>query len=148
MVFRLIYVSAASEHFDVTTIPSILRISRDNNSRDGVTGLLLFAGGSFLQVLEGAQEAVETTFARIEQDPRHAWIVRLREGEAPARTFPAWSMGWHDCAPGDEVDGLLQNITGRDDVLGLATGAAPEIDGILDAFASRKLGGTPTAIGV
>jgi hypothetical protein len=87
-----IYVSALSGTDD-TVLPDILRASQKNNERNGVTGMLLYADGNFLQVLEGPPQTVEETFARIEQDPRHHHIIVMSDEPTTQRDFADWSMG-------------------------------------------------------
>jgi hypothetical protein len=87
-----IYVSALTGTDD-SVLPDILRASQKNNARDGVTGMLLYADGNFLQVLEGPPEAVERTFARIEQDRRHSQVIVMSDEPTTQRDFADWSMG-------------------------------------------------------
>ncbi len=56
--------------------------------------MLLYAGGHFIQTLEGPAAAVDATYAAIERDRRHRnLIVALRE-DVDERVFPDWSMGF------------------------------------------------------
>jgi hypothetical protein len=73
-------------------INHILRTSRVNNSRQNVTGALLFSSGYFAQVLEGPQSAIEQTFERIQRDPRHGDVTILQGESRKQRSFPEWSM--------------------------------------------------------
>lgn len=90
-----------------TDVDRILRCAREQNSRLGVTGSLLFTGGHFAQVLEGTPEAVARTMAVIGADPRHEALKRLVEGELTQRRFGAWSMAFAD-APG--ADDLIEQL--------------------------------------
>lgn len=91
---RLVYISRAVPNFGDDEVQQILSISRARNQRLGVTGLLLFAGNSFIQALEGSREAVEAVFASIEKDGRHSWVIVLVREPIDRRSFPAWSMGF------------------------------------------------------
>ncbi len=62
--------------------------------RDGITGLLLYHDGNFLQILEGEAEKVQATFARIAANPRHRNLQRLPPVSVHTRLFPDWSMGF------------------------------------------------------
>lgn len=75
-------------------IRSILATSRRNNSRDGITGGLLFSEGCFAQVLEGPLDAVERAFERIQCDERHSDVTVLQSGPIATRDFPDWSMAF------------------------------------------------------
>lgn len=94
MPFELGYVSTATGVFGRDTLADILVTSRTLNSRNGVTGLLLYYGGHFLQVLEGSEEAVRETFGRICKDPRHHDIAVLFEETVEEPLYPDWSMGF------------------------------------------------------
>ena len=75
-------------------------ISRRNNIRDGITGMLLFEDGTFLQVLEGEEEAVDRTYTRIAGDPRHKKILLIARFELEQRSFNDWEMGYFDASGG------------------------------------------------
>ena len=95
-MYQIVYVSSATVHFAKPDMYALLAKSRANNARAGVTGMLLYRDGNFMQVLEGDEEAVRTVYARIEQDPRHRGSMVLLRGETPGRQFPDWSMGFRD----------------------------------------------------
>ncbi|PQA86631.1 BLUF domain-containing protein [Hyphococcus luteus] len=87
----LVYASAAAEA--APDLKDILAVSRRNNARNGLTGLLLFAEGNFIQALEGPGEALKATYERILKDPRHKLIIELYRAPIERRNFPDWSMG-------------------------------------------------------
>lgn len=103
----IVYVSQAAKAFSTNTLADLLTYSRKRNSADGVTGLLIyrynpdFKRGNFLQVLEGADDALKDVWSRISSDPRHHTIIVLEEGENAARMFGEWSMGFRNV---DESD--------------------------------------------
>jgi hypothetical protein len=80
-MLQMLYVSGASAHMTDAGIKEILTASRRNNLRAGITGMLLWADGVFIQILEGEQEAVRALYRRIEQ-------------VADKRLFTEWSMGF------------------------------------------------------
>ena len=95
-VFSLIYLSEGTVDFSQQDLRELLTKARENNSALGVSGMLLFKSGNFLQVLEGDEETVLALFKKISLDTRHARIVPLFQGVSPRRDFPDWSMGFHD----------------------------------------------------
>jgi hypothetical protein len=95
-IHQLIYTSAAKNAFDRPALAEILRIARRNNSAVGLTGLLAYHAGSFLQLLEGEEENVAAVFARIQRDPRHGEFRVLLRDKAPAPEFGEWSMAYID----------------------------------------------------
>ncbi len=93
----LVYVSSATRLLTQAELVELLAQSRDKNLKLGVTGMLLYQDGNFMQVLEGEADAVRPLFyGSIMQDPRHHDIIVLDEGELAERQFPDWSMGFRD----------------------------------------------------
>lgn len=103
---QIIYSSAATDRVSPADLLSVLAAARKNNTEAGITGMLLFHAGCFLQVLEGPVEAVETTYARIHLDRRHTNVKLLFRGKILEREFGDWSMGFPD------IDNLLKGIPG------------------------------------
>ncbi|WP_200372634.1 BLUF domain-containing protein [Thiocystis violacea] len=98
---HLIYVSTASKALSREELERILDSSIRHNALRNVTGMLLYANGTFMQALEGEEAAVDETYARILQDPRHTAIVMLHDGPLAARRFDDWSMGFRQLAAED-----------------------------------------------
>lgn len=92
-------------------ITGILAISRFNNSRDGITGALLFGGGCFAQVLEGPLPAIEQAFERIQCDIRHDHVIALAIEPVAERAFLHWSMAYAGNV-GTAAAPVLARITG------------------------------------
>src|SRR4051812_36074060 len=99
MIHQLIYASRSTRPLSEADVASILAAARQNNGKRGITGMLLYDAGSFLQVLEGEQTAVNDTFAKISDDPRHDGVVVLSRGDVPARGFGDWKMGLLELTP-------------------------------------------------
>lgn len=93
-LIQLVYASAAARPATPDELESILTHSRKANAAIGVTGLLLHDNGSYFQVLEGPQDAVEATFARISGDSRHGRVLRILTATVSERAFADWSMGY------------------------------------------------------
>lgn len=96
IVHQLIYTSSARSALDRAALAEILRIARRNNHAVGLTGLLAYHAGSFLQLLEGEEENVAVVFARIQRDPRHGEFRVLFRDQAPEPEFGEWSMAYID----------------------------------------------------
>ena len=97
-LYRLVYASKnllqGSEAEIAHAVSQILAASQRNNTRVDVTGALMFNAGAFAQVLEGPQQGVESTFERIQCDPRHGDVTVLQCGPAEGRSFTNWSMAF------------------------------------------------------
>lgn len=96
MCFYMLYVSSATRLLRPSELKDLLATSRANNEKASISGMLLYKGGNFMQLLEGDETAVRALYHRIERDPRHRGSIVLLEGTAEERQFPAWSMGFRD----------------------------------------------------
>jgi hypothetical protein len=93
MLVRLIYASRATSAITAESLGPILKTSRQTNSAAGITGVLVFSDGVFMQLLEGGRGAVSALYNRISRDERHHDVVLLSYDEVPERRFAGWSMG-------------------------------------------------------
>jgi hypothetical protein len=93
MLVRLMYASRAVPAVDQEELLSILRKSKANNPAQGITGVLCFSEGIFLQVLEGGRSAVNKLYNRITADHRHTQVELLGYEEIAERRFAGWAMG-------------------------------------------------------
>ncbi len=90
---RLTYISNFSRSLTRREIESIGNVSQTNNSRDGITGVLLCCGNIFFQILEGDPDRIDALYEKILQDERHNNILCLKsELNVKERRFPDWSM--------------------------------------------------------
>jgi hypothetical protein len=87
------YASRAVPAVDQEELLAIVRKSKANNPAAGVTGVLCFSEGIFLQVLEGGRSAVNRLYNRIASDSRHTDVELLCYEEIGERRFAGWSMG-------------------------------------------------------
>ena len=93
MLVRLIYVSRAVDPSSHDTTESIVEQSQHHNPTNGITGVLCFSGGVYLQALEGGRKAVNDLYGHIARDARHKDIMLLHYEEISERRFAGWSMG-------------------------------------------------------
>lgn len=100
-MISLTYVSAAVRLFSPAELLALLEKCRANNVGRGLTGLLLYKGGNFMQTLEGPEEPVQALHAIIARDPRHRGMITLLEHPLEERLFPAWSMGFRSLDNGE-----------------------------------------------
>jgi hypothetical protein len=91
---RLIYVSRFSAGVNRKALESILSVSRIQNRKKGITGVLCYAPGLFLQCLEGPRDAVNALYARILADSRHRSPTLLAYEDIHIRMFECWSMAY------------------------------------------------------
>jgi hypothetical protein len=98
-LYYILYVSVASGHMNDEDLDKILSKSRKNNQDRGLTGVLLFGQGRFIQLLEGHREVVDSTFSVIRLDSRHLDITVIASGNVGKRCFPEWFMGFKAIRP-------------------------------------------------
>jgi hypothetical protein len=92
MLVRLLYASRAVGT-SPDAIDAILAQSRQFNPGSGITGILCYGGGIFLQAIEGGRMAVSELYGHIQRDPRHKDVVLLHYQEIAERRFAGWTMG-------------------------------------------------------
>ncbi|HQX60742.1 MAG: BLUF domain-containing protein [Rhodoferax sp.] len=92
MLVRLLYASRAVDT-SVEAIDAILSQSRQSNPTCGITGILCYGGGIFLQAIEGGRMAVSDLYGHIQKDVRHKDVVLLHYEEISERRFGGWTMG-------------------------------------------------------
>ncbi|MDI7490971.1 diguanylate phosphodiesterase [Cronobacter dublinensis] len=96
MLSTLIYRSRARGDIDQASLTAIVRQAQTRNAQMQVSGILVFDGHQFLQVLEGPLSSVEALFARISNDERHDFVVELMRDYAPRRHFENVGMTLFD----------------------------------------------------
>ena len=92
MLVRLLYASRAVDS-SAGAIETILSQSRQHNPECGITGILCYGGGIFLQAIEGGRMPVSELYGHIQRDPRHQDVVLLHYEEINERRFGGWTMG-------------------------------------------------------
>jgi len=88
---RVVYVSEKTDASE-TTLKDIIASSQKNNPEEGVTGCLLSGSNSFLQLLEGPADFIDTLYSKISKDNRHENVMTLCEEKIDDRLFLSWSM--------------------------------------------------------
>jgi hypothetical protein len=92
MLVRLLYASRAVDT-SAQVIESIVAQSRQHNPASGITGVLCYGSGIFLQAIEGGRMQVSALFGQIQRDARHKDVALLHFEEISERRFGGWSMG-------------------------------------------------------
>lgn len=126
-LFQLIYISTARGEVSTADCNALLTTARLRNRRNEISGLLMFNGKRFLQVLEGEETQVRTVFGRIKNNPRHIGIVVLTEKQVEAREFGAWAMAFDD--------GSASDVTLRQKVTALLEGTGPSTRALFETTA-------------
>lgn len=96
MLTTLIYRSHLCDNVPVKALKEMVAAANIKNSESDVTGILLFNGTHFFQLLEGPEENVRRVYANICKDSRHYNLVELLCDYAPARRFGKAGMELFD----------------------------------------------------
>jgi hypothetical protein len=88
----VLYISVADPEVGINEIADLVSHSQSRNSADGITGVMLYNGINFMQLIEGAGPVIDKCYGRIQKDPRHNGVVTLRDGPITVREFPEWAM--------------------------------------------------------
>lgn len=107
-MIQLTYISSPTRPMSVDDLMEILNKSRDNNARLGISGMLLFTGEWFIQVLEGEEKIIDDKLAQIKNDPRHKDFRILERKKISMREYAEWTMGFRRVDKNDvrDVPGL------------------------------------------
>lgn len=92
---RLLYISRATGLWTGTLSADVAAIAiscTHYNFRHGVTGVLAFRNGYFMQLLEGDRNAIKALFKRIGADQRHERMIVLAVESGESRQFAHWSF--------------------------------------------------------
>lgn len=106
------YISSAARLFTGFELVKLLEKSRVANLKHGVTGMLVYNAGSFMQVIEGADNDIDQLYANICRDQSHHRVKTLIDQKTDERVFVDWSMGFHDLTNAD-----LSRMPGYSDFL-------------------------------
>lgn len=109
---RLVYVSRPTSHITEMNVQRIQWSSQVRNRRLDITGMLVFTGRHFAQVLEGREGALNELMLSVRGDPRHGDIRVLLDQRIDTRLFDGWAMTYasrYEFA--DELEALLGNDT-------------------------------------
>jgi len=90
----LVYVSTSSKLLTGHDLKQLLVEIRHNHNKNGITGMMLYGNGTFLQALEGEEFQLEKMFENLKSDEIQRGIIKLKSGRGTRRAFTDWSMGF------------------------------------------------------
>ncbi|WP_227816617.1 BLUF domain-containing protein [Nitrogeniibacter aestuarii] len=100
-LIQLVYISRATRAMAADDLLALLEVSRRRNKREGITGLLVYHGETFMQVLEGDEPRVGALYEDIVRDPRNSQNHLLYESKIAVREFATWAMAF---VPPEAID--------------------------------------------
>lgn len=90
----IVYYSKATQAFDDESLRALAEQSSQANAKVGISGLLMYVDGYFMQYLEGENEPLSKLISKISADNRHTVLKQFSTSTLTARLFPAWNMRW------------------------------------------------------
>ena len=94
-MISITYVSSAVHQFRELTLLDLVDQCQSNNSRLGVTGILVYSDGNFMQVIEGPDLVTNALYERIRLDARHHDVITVHSQSLDRREFQGWSMAFN-----------------------------------------------------
>ena len=92
--YQIVYYSEATRQFSEQELIDLLQTANNHNTKNNITGCLIYADGKFIQMLEGEQNLVRALFDKIKQDRRHTNVIVAVEMSVSTKLFPEWAMGF------------------------------------------------------
>ncbi len=108
------------------TLKHISKTAKNNNANMGITGVLFYQNGRFLQIIEGEKKQLESLMKVIKEDKRHKNIERLIDTPMKNRGFGNWNMDSFNLSPNEDLDtktlreistAFKQTVQARSDLL-------------------------------
>lgn len=128
-LLSVVYVSSAVTVMSDQALDELLHKARAANQQRRITGMLLHAGGNFLQVIEGPEQSVQDLYEKIHTDARHRGVLRLMQVRTTERHFAEWSMAFR------RISGSLEDaLPGYSSFLETKSGNAPVRSSRLDTL--------------
>jgi hypothetical protein len=137
-MFKLIYVSSALKRLSSDELMEILDEARRHNGTVGITGVLLYCDGSFMQLLEGPESDVRSLYARIVADRRHTDMRIISTHCASERWMNEWSMAFTLCAHREELEDVVNLAKGLEGLKDRISDNVP-LRSVLVGFVERNL---------
>lgn len=111
-LYQVVYISMVSGDAPTRAeLRALLALSVRRNRALGVTGMLLYAHGGFMQLLEGEEGAVKDLFDFVRRDDRHRRVTVLVQGPVAQRTFADWAMAYR-CLDDEAAEAQAQDDDG------------------------------------
>ena len=93
-IFQWVYISESTESYGDEVLNDILLKANKKNEGLHISGVLVYNGGSFIQLLEGEQHMILKLYDQITHDKRHTNIKHIYEGYSQSRLFDKWTMAY------------------------------------------------------
>jgi hypothetical protein len=134
-MIRVTYVSHISEPLSSKQLLALLLQCRTNNAKQGITGMLIYGNGTFLQTLEGDENVIDPLMEEISKDGRHENIRLLTRRPIESRQYADWNMGFAQVTDQalKDVDGL-KDFAAEDFTFDYLIGHEPVVASLMEHF--------------
>jgi len=134
-MIRVTYVSHISEPLSSQQLLALLLQCRTNNAAQGITGMLIYGNGTFLQTLEGDEDVIDPLMEEISKDGRHEDIRLLTRRPIESRQYADWNMGFAQVTDEalKDVDGL-KDFAAEDFTFDYLIGHEPVVASLMEHF--------------
>lgn len=138
-MFRIVFLSRTKGQMPETELDDILALSQHANHSENTSGLLIYTGSTFFQVIEGQKEACERLFDRIYFDKRHSRIRLLQYERVETRYFAEWAMGFCRKHPVKNASRSFFQLSERSFRMRIPMLADDELKLLMEGFATTSL---------
>jgi len=90
----IVYVSSAVRLLSLEEIGYLLSRARERNKEYGITGVLLYIGGNFMQYIEGPKDSLDVIYKIIQKDELHTGLILVSREAIEEHQFGDWSMAF------------------------------------------------------
>ena len=94
MRHAIVYVSTVTQEMERKEIKDLLNNSKEWNNKNGITGLLLYSGGNFFQIIEGEKNMISELFQEIKSDKRHQDIIQIFGKEIHKKAYDGYDSDY------------------------------------------------------
>ncbi len=94
MLKTICYISSSTQNDSLENIKEMYSKAKANNSKNNISGILIYHNGNYLQVLEGTHKDVDQTYIRISKDSRHKNIIKVINSDTEYRIFEDYNFGF------------------------------------------------------
>ncbi|MEA3151783.1 MAG: hypothetical protein QOD56_2722 [Gammaproteobacteria bacterium] len=117
-LIQAIYASSVTGGMHETETLKLLKQARTVNRKHDVSGMLLYIGGSLLQLLEGEEAMVEAVCSTIFRDRTRNELTAILRESVVERQFSEWTMGFATVDPLE-----ARHLLGDDSLFNSGSGA-------------------------
>lgn len=134
-MIQIRYLSRATEPMSADDLLALLEQCSRNNTKNGITGMLIYGNETFLQALEGDEDLVDALIEKIGRDPRHKDMQILERKPVEARRYADWSMGFARIS-GEEIQSIegLEHFDQKDFTSDYLAQHGEVVDALMDHY--------------